>query len=359
LLDIRGLAPISARTSPERPILQWRVDGRVVETDFSRFRPVRMFEVPPQSALRVVWQDFADEPMGAPFFKHVIETANARQDRSDQFETDWEVVRRVAAQPGNLPLSGTVFHMARTGSTLIHRLLNASGLVLSLSEVGITDRMMQLTADWPEDRRGPIVRDTVAVYGQPRRPAETHYVLKMTDATANTHLRSFRAALPETPWVFVYRDPVEVMVSMIRRPTGTIGSWMHNRSRGARRLRMPGLADPALWPADFIARTLRRHCTIAAEVARATPPGKFLAVNYNRLPEAVWETIAPHFGITLTARERERMQAEARFSSKRRDEVEFTPDSKKKHEDAKPWVRELAERMVVPAVDELRSLPQA
>ncbi len=359
LIDLDGLTPSGVSTAGDRPLLRWRVKGQTAQTDFSHFRPVRLFEVPPRNELRVVWRDFADLPMTAPFFKDVLDKSEALEKKAEEFETDWEVARRVAAQPGNLPLSGTIFHMARTGSTLIHRLLSTCGLVLSLSEPPMIDRVLYVTHDYPEHERSQIIRDMMGVFGQPRRPAERHYVVKMTDGMANTRLREFHAAYPDTPWIFVYRDPVEVMVSIMRQSTGNLASWLNNRTRAAERLGMPALNNPALWPEDFLARTLRRFCSNAVEVARATAPGKFLAVNYSRLPEAVWETIAPHFGITLTARQRELMQAEARFSSKRRDAVEFAPDSKKKHEEAKPRVRSLAERLVAPAVEELRSLPQA
>ena len=359
LIYLNGLTPVGVSTAQERPLLQWRANGRISQTDFSRFRPVRLFEVPPRNELRVVWRDFSDLPMNTPFFKDALDKSEALEKKPEEFETDWEVAHRVATQPGNLPLNGVVFHMARTGSTLIHRLLSTTGLVQSLSEPPMIDRALYVTGSYAEKRRSQIIRDMVGVFGQPRRPAERYYVVKMTDAMATTRLREFRAAFPDTPWIFVYRDPVEVMVSMTRTSTGNVASWLNNRTRASERLRMPVLNDPGMWPEEFMARTLRRFCSIAVAVARATAPGKFLAVNYSRLPDAVWESIAPHFGITLTARERELMQAEARFSSKRRDAVEFTPDSKKKHEEANPRVRALAERLVVPAIEELRSLPQA
>jgi hypothetical protein len=356
--DLAGLTPVGVRVGTPRPLLQWRVDGRIVESDFSHFRPVRMFEIPPENELRVVWRSFSDVPMTAPFFKDAMDQSAALKNSPEHFETDWEVVRSVANQPGNLALNGTIFHMARTGSTLIHRMLSATGSVLSLSEVPMMDRVLYSTLDYPNDSRSQIIRDVVNTYGQPRRPGEQHYVLKMTDAMANVRLAQYRSAFPDKPWIFVYRDPIEVMVSISRQGTGTMGQWMRNRLRGAERLGIPALANPAMWPEEFMARTLRRFCSMAVQAARATAPGKFLAINYSRLPEAVWETIAPHFGIELTARERALMQAQSQYSSKKRDTVEFTPDSKDKLEAAKPYVRQLAERFVVPAIEELRSLPQ-
>ena len=356
--QLHGLVPVGVRILTERPLLQWRVDGRIAETDFSQFRPVRMYEVPPHNELRAVWRSFFDVPMGAPFFKDALDQSDKLPKKPELLETDWEVVSRVAAQPGNLPLDGAIFHMARTGSTLIHRMLSESGAVMSLSEVPMVDRVLYAAARYPADRRNQVIRDALGTYGQPRRPSERHFVLKMTDGTANIHLPEFRAAYADTPWIFVYRDPVEVMVSISRQSTGTMGNWMRNRLRGAERLGMPALSNPGLWPEEFMARTLRKFCSNAVAAARATPRGKFLAVNYSRLPEAVWETIAPHFGISLTQRERELMEVQARYSSKRRDTVEFTADSKVKQETAAPWLVNLARRFVEPVIEELRTLPQ-
>ena len=54
----------------------------------------------------------------------------------------------------------------------------------------------------------------------------------------------------------------------------------------------------------------------AAEPFRKVPTGLFL--NYRDLPGAIWERAAPHFGLELSAEERESMYAASRFDSKRR-----------------------------------------
>ena len=51
------------------------------------------------------------------------------------------------------------------------------------------------------------------------------------DAWQIHSLPLIRAAFPDTPWVFVYRDPLEVMVSQLARP-GT--------------LNIPGALDPEI-----------------------------------------------------------------------------------------------------------------
>ena len=94
---------------------------------------------------------------------------------------------------------------------------------------------------------------------------------------------------------------------------------MVHRKLAPRRRAITSTCPPwrtAMWPEEYIARTLRRYCMAAAEAARTTPPGGFLAISYKRLPDAVWETIGPHFGIGFTEQDRETMRAAARYSSK-------------------------------------------
>jgi hypothetical protein len=360
LINLAGLTPVGVRCSGEGARLEWRLGQRIVETDFERFRPVQIVKDAASGNLRIVWRDFGELPMTDLFFKATVDAASALAERAELFQTDWEVVNHLARLPDNLPFSGATFHMARTGSTLVSRLLGKTRLALSLSEAPVIDQALFQADTRPDKEEGNmLLRGVIAAFSRPRRPSERHFVVKMTDAMPNTRLPRFRAAFPEVPWIFIYRDPIEVMVSMTRGPTGNIRNWFRNRAQVAERLGMPVLTDPAMWPEEFIARTLRRFCARAVEAAKATPPGLFLAVPYTRLPEAIWETIAPHFGIRLSEKERAAMREEARFSAKRADAIAFQPDSDAKYDEATPRMRALANRFVGPMIEELRALPQA
>lgn len=358
MLNLSGLVPTGALVDNGPPRLRWTIDGRTVETDFERFRPVELSRVGPLE-LQLAWQDFGDMALDEPFFQFSRKNTKGVAWLSKPFKTDWATAEAVAATPGLLPFNGVVFHMARTGSTLIHRLLSCTGKVHSLSEVGPLDRILQATENWPERERNRAMHVLCALYRRPRRPAERHFVTKMTDSGASIRLPQFRAAFPKLPWIFVYREPLEVMASVLQKPTGTLDGWYKNRAQSSQRLSMPAIRDPAMWPPEFVARSLRRFCRAAVDAANETPAGLFLAVPYARLPDAIWETIAPHFGIELTDEDIEAMRAEARYSSKKTDSTEFRPDSDKKRDEATPMMREMAERFVVPVVEELKRLPQA
>lgn len=356
MLDLSGQTPLSVRIGPDGPRLRWRMDKKIIETTFDRFRPMQLL-VHDGETPRVVWRDLKDIPLNLPFFFESVKVVQQAKGVAGLFQTDVEVVKQVAAQPGGLAFSGAMFHMARTGSTLVHRLLSASGKVHSLSEAPIFNLALAQGSKLPKGAQAPVIRALLGAYARPRRPTDQHMVIKMQDVPSR-ELPTFREAFPETPWIFIYRDPVEVMVSLIRKPTGTMQQWYHNRARIAKTLEMPGLADGSLSPPDYAARTLRKFCEAAVEAAKVAPKGNFLAINYRRLPEAVWETIGPHFGIEFTGKEIDEMREAAKYSSKEGGAKEFKSDVKGKHDEAGPRVRMLADKLIAPVLRQIEELPQ-
>ena len=359
MLKLSGLTPSGIRHVDDKALLRWTVDGRAVDTNFDRFRPVGVKRDALRRALDVVWGDMGDSPLTDQFYKISMDRAAASTYGAARFRTGQDTLHLVANELDTLPFSGVIFHMARTGSTLIHRLFSKIGRVQSLSEISLLDRALFLTESWPLEERNAAMHDLVGAFRRPRRPNERQFITKMTDAGASIRLPLFRQAFPALPWIFVYREPIEVMVSVLRKPSGNIEGWYRNRLQAAGRLGMPLLADPGMWPEEFMARTLRRFCETAVAAAKATPKGQFLAVPYSRLPDAVWETIAPHFGIELTDQDRDVMRAEAKYSAKASGAVEFKSDSESKRDQATPYMRRLADELVGPAIEELRALPQA
>ena len=359
MLKLSGLTPNGVRHVGNKALLQWTVDGREVETSFDRFRPVGVGRSAERRALDVTWGDMGDSPLTDQFYKISMDQAGASTYAASKFRTDQDTLHLVANEPDTLPFSGAIFHMARTGSTLVHRLLSKIGRVQSLSEITLLDRALFLTENWPIEERNRLINDLVGAFRRPRRPNERQFITKMTDANASIRLPLFRDAFPDLPWIFVYREPIEVMVSVLMKPSGNIEAWYKNRLQAAGRLNMPFLADPGMWPEEFMARTLRRFCQTAVAAAKVTPKGQFLAVSYSRLPDAIWESIAPHFGVELTDQDRDVMRAEAKYSAKATSPVEFKSDSESKRNQATPYMRRLADELVGPAIEELRSLPQA
>lgn len=191
--------------------------------------------------------------------------------------------------------AGFIFHMSRCGSTLVAQMLAALPQNTVISEAPLIDDAIRTgRPDW-------LCFVISALCSGPG-------FVKL-DAWHIHSLPLIRAAFPRTPWVFLYRDPVEVMVSQLRHPG---------------RQALPGALDPAvlglrtdditrLQRDEWCARVLAGFCESAAKF-RDDPHGLF--IDYCELPDAVWTRIAPHFGVALSNEEVEVMRAAARRDAK-------------------------------------------
>jgi hypothetical protein len=212
--------------------------------------------------------------------------------------------------------SGFIFHVSRCGSTLVSQLLAAAGYRV-ISEASPVDRVMQEgRADW--------LRWIVAALGA-GRPS----FVKL-DAWHIHQLPLVREAFPDTPWIFVYRNPAEVLIS-------------HRRSPG--RHMLPGALDPralAMAPDDITAvprdawpaRVLEKICESALR-HHDDPRGLF--VDYRELPDAMWTAVARHFGLDLRDNEVARMRDASRFHAKNPAAL-FEPDTAGKQEEARQLI---------------------
>lgn len=122
-----------------------------------------------------------------------------------------------------LPLGGFILRMSRCGSTLIAQALKAWQHTRVLSEPGVFDTA--LMAALAGGNPGWLaVRGVLAAL---RQPASTDRgVVMKLDAWHALALTPLRALLPSVPWLFVYRDPLEVLVSHAREPGRHTGPGM-------------------------------------------------------------------------------------------------------------------------------------
>ena len=175
-------------------------------------------------------------------------------------------------------------------------------------------RARQAQPDLSEDEHALWLRWMIGALGQPRG-GERHYFIKL-DCWHTLALPLFRRAFPDVPWVFLYRDPVEVIVSQMTMP----GLQM---VPGTLDIGLLGLtpADLVRSREDYCARVLAAVCEPVLREAN----DKALLINYSDLPQAAWSAILPHFGIESGASDRAVMQEAAKYDAKT-PSFSFTPD---------------------------------
>ncbi len=130
------------------------------------------------------------------------------------------------------------------------------------------------------------------------------------DSWSTVDLPLIRRAFPDTPWVFLYREPAEIIASQLRRR----GAQM---IPGVLPLELFGLGAEAvnLPPEDYCARVVAAILSAALEV-RARDPGRSLLANYRTLPAAMLDAIAPLFSLELESCERDAVQGVATRDAK-------------------------------------------
>jgi len=142
------------------------------------------------------------------------------------------------------------------------------------------------------------------------------FIFSFSSFAIETHRLRFTMALPEVPWVFVYRDTVEIIMSHLNQGTRTTPKvcsrhrWAPTYMQPPTTMKIIEEAGKSLGDVNLI-----EYC--AAHIAGLSlsalqehnrgeesnfPGGRF--VNYQQMPEIVWEKILPeHFGVDILSPE--------------------------------------------------------
>lgn len=273
----------------------------------------------------VEWTHFAGAPLAEPFFETSARAAAARPfNRLFTCCTRLDDVLAAASEaPARAP-DGLIFHMSRCGSTLVAQMLAAMTGVRVISEAPALDAAVRIEGGAP----GALAA-MVGALGRRRADGERGYVLKLDSWHARA-VPLFRRLFPATPWVFLYRDPLEVLVSQRReRGVQTIPGVLPRE--------VFGLDPTAMDDEAYCARVLAMTCEAAADHLAL---GGGLLARYDDLPAAVFTRILPHFGLAPDRDDLVAMHAAARRNAKA-PEVLFEPDGHSKRRAATPRLANL------------------
>ena len=264
----------------------------------------------------IEWAHFGRRRLVEPFYEGSLRAVQRLPfNRLFRFRTPLAHLETSAPGLTSRKPDGFIFHMSRCGSTLAAQMLASLDGHIVVSEAPPLDAVVQLCRV-DEAAHEPLLRAMVGALGQVRNPDETRYFVKL-DSWHILALPLFRRAFPDTPWTFLYRDPVEVMVSQARqRGVQMVPDFVPPGHYG---LDLPGGVPNE----DYWARVLAVICQAAAD---GHARGGGLLVNYRQLPDALVSSILPHFGIATTTAERHAM-AQAAVRDAKAPSFDFAADS--------------------------------
>jgi hypothetical protein len=315
--------PLGIERFAEMPVTMTEWPGR-------NWLPAAIVQAPDQ--LAVDWVHFGDRPLSDSFFETSLGRAR-RLPINSLLRACTPLAMLAATRPPDADSGpdGLIFHMSRCGSTLVSQMLAAIPGVVAVSEAPALDATVQLVhshPDAPLEQRIALLRGMAAALGRDRFGDRRHYIIK-TDSWHSLALPLFRAAFPATPWLFLFRDPTEVMASQMReRGLQT--------EPGTQLDSVFAIPDPlSLSGEDYVARVLNRVTQAAVDHADI---GGGLFVDYADLPDAVERRILPHFGIRPDPEALAAMRAAATWDAKS-PRVAFEPDADDKRRGAGDAVR--------------------
>jgi hypothetical protein len=328
------------------------MDDVIRQPDFRQWLPVRV-----KFDQGKIWIDLArpgEERLTAPFFKESAQRIMQLPFNQAFRQTSAadEMVEWTNANTGIAP-TAFIFHASRCGSTLMAQMLASLPSHIVVSEPPMLDALLRahfFVEGLARQQQLAYVRALVRALAQPRF-GESKFVVKM-DAWNIFELDLIREAFPTTPWVFLYRDPLEIAVSQLRQRA----SYM-----------VPGLIGPSQWmfnqqdalsmsDKEYVARILGKIFEEAARVVTREP--NFAGcVHYNQLPSAMWETLGETFGVQDggNAAATATMQAAAKWDAKN-PYFEFVKDAEEKQREATPLLRQLVDQWVRPHYDALEKM---
>lgn len=309
--------------------------------------PMRFYRQ--NGAFQVDWCFLGGARFTAPFFDETIEFCLRRPfNLAFRRQTPVAALEELqAAEPGISP-TGFIFHMSRCGSTLVSQMLAALPSDIVISEASVLDSVLQAgrwDASVTDAQRITWLRGVINALGRPRTAQERRLFVKF-DSWHTVDLGLIRRAYPDVPWIFLYREPTEVLVSHRRQP----GAQMVPGVIGPGWLGLDMTAVTAMSLDEYATRVLATFCRAALD--HRADGGLF--VNYRQLPEAVFTEIANHFGVTFGAAELEPMRRVAGFDAKS-PSVSFRADSAAKRAAANPEMRRLSDERLGPLYAELEA----
>ncbi|KFX69308.1 aspartyl beta-hydroxylase [Pseudomonas taeanensis MS-3] len=295
---------------------------------------------------RVDWCWFGEQRLIQPFYRDEVDLA-LRLPFNQAFRRDTPLAALLgwtAASPG-LPPTVFIFHASRCGSTLLAQMLARLDSHIVLSEPPPLDQLLRAhyASRLGGAEQNAAIGAMLSALGQRRDSQASRLVVKL-DAWNLYELPLLHRCFPDTPWLSLYRDPLEIAASHLQQPgmhmvPGLIGeSPLHQ-------------ADEAPTPREeFIARRLGRLLQAAADLHRQHGG---LLLNYSELPMALGGRLRTMFGL-----EAGQIAAALEGSglNAKRPEQAFAADTQRKRDGASTLLREAVSRWAEAPYRDLEAL---
>lgn len=309
-------------------------------------------------AARVLWADIGDHPFREWQYMFTVEALAKAGNIGEAFATDLDLLLddRILADP--IEPSGFMFHISRCGSTLTGKAIARSPRNLVINQGGPLQRgfWAAITRDFsqpaePSEENLHMFRNLVLAMTRRRRPEQLHSFVKFI--SWNTLYIDFAMqAFPQMPALFLYRDPVEVVASVLRETSAVL--WAKGRRQAGFLAGVDWQETKAMGEIEYLARCFARYLDVAEQAT-----GRVAHVNYRDINPANFPAIlARGFHFDPGQDELALMAGQFAFHSKDdSDSRRFTSDSAQKQSEISDADKALVASFCAQAMDRLDGSP--
>lgn len=305
---------------------------------------------------RIIWLDVGDYPYREWKFRYATQNLIEKQGLGDCFTTDIEILSREELSLDSLQdPAGFVFHMSKCGSTLMAKVLDQPETQMIIKEATPLHENLwkYLTNDWqdpvaPTTENLRLIRNLIQLLGRPRLPGQESYYVRFR-SWGIAFVEIIQQAFPDTASLFMYRDPVKVMASILNKPT--TGLPRLNDSGAAAFI--TGRSRQALSEMDalhYFTAFYKQYLHLSLTKMKNTH-----YLNYRQMNKQNIEQIL-HTGYGYVATEVDLPLMQAQFDTYSKDDtgaVRFVSDSKEKQKQVTPEMRVAAEEYLLDMYQQL------
>jgi hypothetical protein len=289
----------------------------------------------------LLWRQMAGVSFTEPFFQQTVDRVWAEHPQPTEKFTEFDALLQLDKVLPRVEPTGFIFHSSRCGSTLLANACRALNNSTVLSEPYAVDK---LVARFITDANDPvketlysvILRAVVNALAQ--HEGEQRVFIKFSCCSVS-QLEHIRRIWPRVPWVFLYRDPVETIVSNVSNPPAWLLDEDHRVLAHITGTSPSEVAEMSL--EELCARSIGSFFTTAHTLANDTG----LLLNYNQLSLPAISSIMNFFNVRPSPEELEKIASGSRIYSKEVSGTrKFVADAETKQKFATNYVREVAER---------------
>ncbi|MXY47758.1 MAG: hypothetical protein F4Y38_00520 [Gemmatimonadetes bacterium] len=283
----------------------------------------------------ISWLDFGDMHLRETFLEISAEERLSQHADALSVVTDLAVLETPDLYDDTLLPSGFIFHVGRCGSTLLAKVLSNLDRHIVIKEAEPVQQLLGVEYDEIfREKRASYFQSLLNIYGHRRLPVHERFFVKFSSNHVK-RLDMIRGLYPGVPWLFLYRNPYEIIPTSLDGPAWFIRN--KNTAEGAFEAALPIEAIKRMSDLAFSVQVESSTLRIAVE----NTCDHCLFVDYTQLRPENLPRILRFFGIEVTGEEYDSMIEQFGFYSKSDGEtVPFVPDSAAKQDKVTDEIRE-------------------